>query len=192
MAALSPANDRVVFSGPARGYRLLLATLLDGHVLELTPDHVECFVPQFTPNGKRIVFIRRDGDVYRVDADGKNLRRLTEGHRHVEFRLSAKDLHGSTDGPHVSPDGKQIAYIALKGGVANVWVMNADGREQRQLTFRKADCGRVRWSPDGRQVAFVSFEGPYPQLFTIPAAGGEPKQLTQLEGAVYFVQWKPG
>src|SRR5438105_12100937 len=117
MAALGPTNYRFVFSGPARGYRLLLATLLGGNPRELTPDHPESFVPQFTPDGKTIVFIRRDGDVYRVDADGGSLRRLTEGNRHVEFKLSAKDQHGSTDGPHIAPDGRRIAYVSQKDGV---------------------------------------------------------------------------
>ena len=60
-------------------------------------------------------FVRRDGDVYRVGIDGKGLRRLTEGNRHVEFRLSEKDAHGSTDGPQVSPDGQQVAYVAVRG-----------------------------------------------------------------------------
>ena len=69
--------------------------------------------------------------------------------------------------------------------------MNLDGAQQRQLTFRKAPCGRVQWSPDGKQVAFVSFVGKYPQLFVVAARGGEPRQLTRLEGAVYFVAWKP-
>lgn len=191
MGALSPSANAVVFSGPARGYRLLLATLPASKAQELTPNHAECFVPQFTPDGKTIVFLRRDGDIYRIDADGKNLRRLTEGNRHVEFRLSPKDQHGSTDGPHVSPNGKRIAYVAVKDGVANVCLMNLDGSEQRQLTFRKTPCGRVRWSPDGRQVALVSFEGQYPQLFIVAAAGGEPQQITRLKGAVYFANWKP-
>lgn len=189
MAALSPTNDRIVFSGPARGYRLLSAALPDGKAVELTPKHAECFVPQFTPDGRTIVFIRRDGDVYRVDADGKNLKRVTTGNQHVEFRLSAADRHGSTDGPHVSPDGKRVAYIADKNGVANAWVMNIDGSAQRQVTFRKTACGRVRWSPDGTRLAFVSFEGKYPQLFVVPANGGEARQLTHVDGAVYFVNW---
>src|SRR5262249_25955329 len=77
MAALSPACKRVVFSGPARGYRLLMADLPDGKPTELTPGHPESFVPQFTPDGKTVVFIRRDGDVYRIGADGKDLKRLT-------------------------------------------------------------------------------------------------------------------
>jgi Tol biopolymer transport system component len=191
MARLSPKNDRVVFSGPARGYRLQVSVLPDGKPFELAPDHPECFVPQFTPNGKTVVFVRRDGDVYRVDADGKNFKRLTEGNGYVEFRLSPKDTHGSTDGPDVSPDGKSIACIALKDGVPNVFAVDIDGGNKRQLTFRKTACGRVKWSPDGKQLSFVSFEGKYPQLFVVPASGGEPRQLTKLDGAVYFASWKP-
>jgi TolB protein len=191
MAALSPNGDRVVFSGPAAGYRLKLVKLPDGEPIDLTPNHPESFVPRFTPDGKTIVFFRRDGDVYRVDADGKNLKRLTEGNRHVEFRLSEKDTHGSSDPPCISPDGRRIAYISQKSGVANVWTMNLDGSQQKQITFRKTGCGRVSWSPDGKQIAFVSFEGVYPQLFVISADGGEPRQLTSLKGAVYFINWKP-
>jgi Tol biopolymer transport system component len=163
----------------------------NGQPVTLTPEHSQCFVPQFTPDGKTIVFLRPDGDVYRVDADGKNFRRLTEGNGHVEFKLSAKDQHGSTDGPQVSPDGRQIAYIAVKAGTANVCLVNLDGGQQRQITYRKTSCGRVRWSPDGQRLAFVSFEGKYPQLFVVAAKGGEPRQLTRLEGAVYFLNWKP-
>jgi Tol biopolymer transport system component len=191
MAQLSPTNDRVAFSGPARGYRLQLAALPDGKPLELTPDHPECFVPQFTPDGKTVVFLRRDGDIYRVDADGKNFKRLTEGNKYVEFRLSPKDAHGSTDGPDVSPDGKRVAFVAVKDGVPNVFVVGIDGAGRRQVTERKAPCGRVKWSPDGKQLSFVSFEGKYPQLFVVPAEGGEARQLTKLDGGVSFAHWKP-
>ncbi len=190
MAALNPANESVVFSGPARGYRLLSVALPNGKPVELTPDQPDSYVPQFTPDGKTIVFLRRDGDIYRVDADGKNLRRLTTGNQYVEFRLSPQDRHGSTDGPHVSPDGKHIAYIAVKNGVPNVCVMKVDGTGQRQVTFRETPCGRVHWSPDGTNLAFVSFEGKYPQLFVVSAHGGSPRQLTHIAGAVYFVNWR--
>jgi len=190
MGALSPAGDRAVVSGPARGYRLLVADLADGEPRDLTPDHPDSYAPQFTPDGKTIVFVRRDGDVYRVGIDGKDLRRLTEGNRYVEFRLSAKDAYGSTDGPQVSPDGKRVAYIGVRDGIPNVFVMNLDGSEPRAVTARKAPCGRVRWGPDGRHLAFVSFEGKSPQLFTVAAGGGEPRQITWLDGAVYFVSWR--
>jgi TolB protein len=191
MAALSPNGDRVVFSGAGNGYRLQLVKVPDGKPLDLTPHHPQSFVPRFTPDGRTIVFFRRDGDVYSTGADGKNLRRLTKGNGYVEFKLSDKDQHGSSDGPDISPDGKRIAYIAVKGGVPNVCTMNLDGSDQRQITFRKARCGRVRWSPDGKRLAFVSFEGRFPQLFVVDAAGGAPRQLTNVKGAVYFLAWRP-
>ncbi len=191
MAALGPDGQTVVCSGPALGYRLLRIGPMDQQPFVLTPDHPESFGPQFTPDGRTIVFFRRDGDVYRVDVDGRNLQRLTTDARHVEFRLSPEDKHGSSDGPHVSPDGRRIAYISERDGTAQVHVMNLDGSAPRKLTDRKSPCARVRWSPDGSQIAFVSFEGPYPQLFTIPAEGGEPRQLTSLNEAVYFLAWQP-
>jgi TolB protein len=191
MAALSPGGEHVVFSGPAAGYRLKLVKLPQGEAQDLTPKHPESFVPRFAPDGKTIVFIRRDGDVYTVAADGSGLRRLTQGNRYVEFKLSAKDQHGSTDGPDISADGKRIAYIAVKNGVANVCTMRLGGSEQTQITFRDVPCGRVRWSPDGRSLAFVSFEGSWPQLFVVSAQGGQPRRLTHLKGAVYFLNWRP-
>jgi Tol biopolymer transport system component len=191
MAALDATGSSVVFSGPARGYRLLRVDLPDGKPLLLTPDHPESFAPQFTPDGQTIVFVRRDGDVYSVGRDGDGLRRLTEGNRYVEFRLSEQDEHGSTDGPCLSPDGRRIAYVALRDGVPNVCAMGLDGSDQRQLTSRPTPCGRVRWSPDGDWIAFVSFEGKYPQLFVVPASGGEPRQITDVDGAVYLLSWRP-
>ncbi len=191
MACLSPDGDRVVFSGPAAGYRLKLVQLPDGKPIDLTPQHPDSYVPRFTPDGKTIIFFRRDGDVYSVGADGAQMRRLTEGNRYVEFRLSPLDRHGSSDPPDLSPDGKHIAYIAVKKGVPNGCTMDVDGKNQKQITFRKTPCGRVRWSPDGRWLAFVSFEESLPQLFVVAAAGGEPRRLTNLKGAVCYLQWRP-
>jgi Tol biopolymer transport system component len=45
------------------------------------------------------------------------------------------------DGPRISPDGRRIAYIAIREGVPNVCTMNPDGTDQKQITSRKAPCG---------------------------------------------------
>jgi Tol biopolymer transport system component len=191
MGALNPAGNTIVCSGPAAGYRRQRIRLADGPPVVLTPELPESFVPQFTPDGRTIVFFRRDGEIYRVGLDGRGLRRLTTGAHHVEFRLSAGDQHGSSDPPHVSPQGNRIGYIAEHDGVPNVHIMNLDGSNQHRLTGRKTPCARVRFSPDGRQIAFVSFEDKYPQLFTVTAEGGTARQLTRLDGAVYFLAWQP-
>jgi TolB protein len=78
----------------------------------------------------------------------------------------------------------------LKDGIPNVFIVDIDGVNKRQITTRKTPCGRVRWSPDGKQLSFVSFEGKYPQLFVVPITSGEPRQLTNLDGAVYFANWR--
>jgi Tol biopolymer transport system component len=135
------------------------------------------------------VFVRTDSDIYSVRSDGSELRQLTRSNAYHEFKLSAADQHGSSDGPDISPDGEQIAYVAVRDGVANVWTMALDGSRQRQITFRKNPCGRVRWSPDGQRLGFVSFEEGLPQLFVVNAEGGEPRQITDVRGAVYFLNW---
>jgi len=191
MADISPDGRSVVFAHTAKGYVLALKHLDTGELLTLTPDLPESFFPQFTPDGKTIVFFRRDGDIYRVDPDGSNLQRLTQGNNYVEFRLSPNDSHGSSDPPAISPDGTRIAYIAVRDEIAQVHTMNLDGSAQTQLTFRTTPCARVMWSPDGCHLAFVSWEGNTTQLFTIPCEGGTPVKLTDVQGAVYFHDWKP-
>jgi len=167
---------------------------LAGHgtgLVSLTPHHPDSYCGRFTPDGSTVVFFRRDGDVYSVQPDGRNLRRLTEGNQCVECRLSKDDLHGSSDPPALSPDGEKIAYCARVDGVPQVHVMQLDGSDKRQLTHLAGACGRVKWSPDGNRIAFGSFVGKYPQLHLIPAEGGEPRQRTHLEGAVYMLDWRP-
>jgi Tol biopolymer transport system component len=201
MSAMSPRGDAVIVSGPASGYRLWLmkipaafhsgADRLTGPSVNLAQQHPQSFAPQFTPDGRTIIYFRRDGDIYRVGSDGTGHRRLTKGNRYVEFRLSSKDRHGSTDGPHLSPNGKRIAFIAMRKGVPQVCAIGIDGSNLQQLTSHDTPCGRVRWSPDGKRIAFVSFVGKYPQLFVMETAGGKPKQITSVDGAVYSVTWKP-
>lgn len=191
MADISPDNSSVVFAHTEKGYTLVLKRLDTGELKNLTPGLRDCFLPGFTPNGKTIIFFRRGGDVYRVDADGSGLNRLTVGNDYDTFYLSPGDKHGSSDGPSLSPDGKRIAYIAKRDGVSQVYVMDVDGSQQQQLTFRPTPCGRVAFSPDGKQIAFVSWVDKGVQLFVIDSNGGKPRQITNIQGAVYQLAWQP-
>lgn len=192
MACPQPGTERVVCSGPARGYRLMV---LDGPEAEprvLTPEHPDSFAPQFTPDGQVIVFIRRDGGLYRIAPDGTDLRRLADGLA-IEFRLSAEDAHGSTDFPAISPDGRHVAYVAAdRAGRVQVFTVDIDGSDRRQLTDLPGPCARVHWSPDGRWLAFVATVDSRPQLHVVPADGSAPpRSVTQETGAVYALTWLP-
>ncbi|HJQ33102.1 MAG TPA: winged helix-turn-helix domain-containing protein [Pyrinomonadaceae bacterium] len=79
-----------------------------------------------------------------------------------------------------TPDGR-IVYSTRRGGSPGVWVMEADGSGQRQLTFGGADS-QPAVSPDGRQVVFVSSRAGRNQLWRVDADGSQPTLLAATEG----------
>lgn len=112
--------------------------------------------PAWSPDGSTIAFFSdrhadfdinligtEDGDVeiYLMDREGSNIRRLTEG--------AATALN-----PAWSPDGQRIAFQTYRDGNLNIYVMNADGSNQRRLTDDPRVDGRPAWSPNGREIAF--------------------------------------
>ena len=81
--------------------------------------------PSFSPDERKIVFAGIRGpevlEVYEMEADGTDPVRLTSGGTYSED-------------PSYSPDGGQILFTSRRSGSREVWVMNADGTDQRQLT----------------------------------------------------------
>jgi Tol biopolymer transport system component len=56
--------------------------------------------------------------------------------------------------PRFSPDGRQIAFTSDRGGGENIWLMNTDGSNRRQLTKETFTLlNNPTWSPDGRFIA---------------------------------------
>ncbi len=93
-----------------------------------------------SPDGSTIAFTML-GDIYTVPMTGGPATRIAQG--------MAWEVH-----PRFSPDGKRIAFTSDRGGGNNIWVMNADGSDKRQLTkesFRLLN--QPTWSPDGRFIA---------------------------------------
>jgi len=99
--------------------------------------------------------------------------------------------------PELSPDGRSIVApvtkfdMAADKGDTDLWLWNADGSQQRQLTTNPADEGAPRFSPDGRSLAFIAKrEGDTaPQLYLMPLAGGEARRLTTLATGVSAPKW---
>ena len=191
MAAVDASARRVVFSGPARDYRLSLAAAPDWEPRVLTPDLPDAFVPQFTPDGGAVVFIDRRGGLYVMTLAGAERRQLADRVQ-VEFFLSPQDEHGSTDVPSISPDGCKVAFVQTgSNSPPQIAVVEIATGHVEVMTRPAGVCGRVRWSPDGKHLGFVSFVGPRPQLFVMAAAGGAPRQITQEIGAVCAFDWIP-
>ncbi len=92
-----------------------------------------------SPDGKTIAFDLL-GDIYTMSISGGIPKRIAEG------------LPYETQ-PRFSPDGKRIAFTSDRGGGDNIWIMNADGSDKRQVTkedFRLLN--QPSWSPDGRFI----------------------------------------
>jgi len=92
-----------------------------------------------SPDGKTIAFDLL-GDIYTMPITGGTPTRIASG---LAFEQQ----------PRFSPDGKRIAFVSDRGGGDNVWLMNLDGSDKRQLTkedFRLLN--QPSWSPDGRFI----------------------------------------
>ncbi|HEY7914311.1 MAG TPA: LpqB family beta-propeller domain-containing protein, partial [Blastocatellia bacterium] len=77
-----------------------------------------------------------------------------------------------------TPDGK-IVYTSAANGHPDIWIMDQDGSNQKQLTV---DLGSkalgLSVSPDGRYIVFVSNRAGSPQVWRVDIDGSNPKQLT--------------
>jgi len=93
-----------------------------------------------SPDGRTIAFDLL-GDIYTIPIAGGTATRIAEG---LAFEIQ----------PRFSPDGRRIAFTSDRGGGDNIWVMNVDGSDKRQLTkedFRLLN--NPSWSADGRFIA---------------------------------------
>ncbi|MGX5172523.1 amidohydrolase family protein [Aliikangiella sp. IMCC44653] len=93
-----------------------------------------------SPDGKTIVFDLL-GDIYQMPISGGKAQPLTHS---IAWEMQ----------PQFSPDGKFIAFTSDAGGGDNIWVMNRDGTQPRQITQEKFRLlNSPTWSPDGQYIA---------------------------------------
>jgi Tol biopolymer transport system component len=78
--------------------------------------------------------------------------------------------------------GGQIVYSTVVGGNWDLWIMNADGSNQKQLTFDSRTNRYPAVSPDGRYIVFVSDRAGIDHIWRVNIDGSNPKQLTSVDG----------
>ena len=86
----------------------------------------------------------------------------------------------------MSPDGKLIAYNSDQSGRPEVWIMNADGGEARQLTNVGVMGHFLRWSPGGDAIVFRCPGGGTPKTLQVGIEGGEPEPLAEVAGGSHM------
>ena len=93
-----------------------------------------------SPDGRTIAFSLL-GDIYTMPIAGGTPSRIADG---LAWEVQ----------PRFSPDGRRIAFTSDRGGGDNIWLMNADGSDKRQVSKEKFRLlTQPTWSPDGRFIA---------------------------------------
>lgn len=85
--------------------------------------------------------------------------------------------------PALSPDGRQVAFMARDNGNWDIYLININGSGRRQLTTDPAQDGLPAWSPDGRAIAFASNRGGTWAVMAINPAGGSEQMLFKMAGS---------
>jgi len=148
------------------------------HFKRLTNYNVYTAEGVLSPDGKKIVFTSlKDGDldIYTMNVDGTDVKQLTH-------------TLGYDGGPWWSPDGKKIVYRAhhpkdsvevrqykdllaqglIRPSKVELFVMNADGSDNRQVTALGGANFGPSWTPDGKKIIFASnFREPRSENFEL-------------------------
>ncbi len=137
--------------------------------LPLLVDTATNIQPVLSPDRTRVAFSsNRNGsyDLYLMDADGQNLRRLT------------RDT-GNEGEPTWTPDGQNIVYTSTRGTLSQIAIVSVNTGQTRQLTSEPRGNHSPSVSPDGRTIAFVSVRDGNPEIYAMGIDGGTARRLTR-------------
>lgn len=114
-------------------------------------------------------------DIYICDADGSNVKRLT-------------NTLGYDGGPFFSPDGSRICWrrFSEDGATAEIYTMKIDGTDQKRLTHLQAMSWAPYYHPSGDYLVFTTNLQGFAnfELYVVRADGqGQPVRVTNTEGA---------
>lgn len=188
----SPDGKRIVFTSDRDHKSREIYTMhADGsHVVRLTENEFFEEVPTWSPDGKKLLFTRQlkdpgdtthaaNGEIFIMDADGKNVQRLTH-------------KNGYDSGAKFSPDGKRIAfYGTTEDHNFELFLMNADGSNITNLTNDILEDYSPSWSPDGKWIAYSSGTPEQYDVWLIQTDTREKIRLTTEPKRNETPVWKP-
>lgn len=178
--ATNPGEDQEIFT-----------IKLDGTGREQLTDNAADIddAPTFSPDGTKVAFVtNRDNpgsdvtEIYTVNADGSDPLNLSRSPAALDFS------------PNWSPDGKKIAFVTNRGfpaGNVEVFVMDADGSHQTNLTVSRWEDKAPAFSPDGRHIVFETGRDGHFEVYRMRADGSLQTRLTIEEEIDIQPDWQP-
>ena len=178
----APDGSWLAFTSTRTGNREIYRMNADGtneQQLTTTAANITDEQPTISPDGTKIAFasyrhydsarLNDQLDIYVMDADGGNVKRLTEDAAPTSPTLN---MVSESRNPAWSPDGTRIAYESTRSGNSEIWVINADpdGTGEPVNVSNHSDWDREpAWSPDGTQITFMSERAGQEDIWAVDA-----------------------
>jgi TolB protein len=211
--AWSPDGRRIAFVSIRGGVSQIFVMNADGSdIRQVTSGAGENIHPLWSPDSSRILFNTThfaateqaavtgssdyrpigdkgdDGmDLATIRPDGTDLLRVTNrsGRREASYTYAS-----------FSPDGRSIVHRRLQGEISQIFVMNADGSEDQNVSGPSTMDGWPAWSPDGKRIVFARRVQDAFQIFVMNRDGSDVRQLTDVlggakEGGLTNPRWSP-
>jgi dipeptidyl aminopeptidase/acylaminoacyl peptidase len=104
---------------------------------------------------------------------------------------------GRVSGVEVSPDGSKILYgvsyysVPENKGNRELFIMNADGSDVKQLTKTAGGEYNAIWKPDGSKIAYMCAQSGSMQMWEMNPDGSDPVQVSDIEGGIGGFKYAP-
>jgi Tol biopolymer transport system component len=163
-AAFPGGVGRIAYNVAASGKGAWISTISPNgtRIRTIVSGREDAFSPSWSPNGRRIVFVRA-GEIWYVNGDGQRPLRVTSRSKVVD-----------PESPAWSPDGKRIVFAARTSPRNyDIFVCNVNGRGLRRLTANAGLDEHPRWSRFAPQIVFTRARSPLgaPELWVMTAEG---------------------
>jgi Tol biopolymer transport system component len=154
---------------------LVLAVGVAGGSASASPSRSTAF-----PGANGLIAFNSEGAIFVVNPDGSGLRRLAQ--------TNSSDY---TTGVSWSADGRQLAFSAYRGSDPDIYIVQANGRRLRQVTFSRGIDVDPSWSPDGKHIAFETNRNGNVDIYSIDSTGRNSKRLTSGAENEQDPSWSP-
>jgi serine/threonine protein kinase/Tol biopolymer transport system component len=144
----------------------------DGEARKITNDLNGYGNLSLTTDSSTLVTVRGNGlaNIWLLNGgDTNSARQITSGNTEGALGLAW------------TPDGR-IVYSSVASGNWDIWIMQPDGSNQKQLTFNASSNRTPTVSPDGRYIVFASDRTGTDHIWRMNIDGSNPKQLTSADG----------